>query len=205
MKVQSLARWRRKGALELQIQGRNIEINDQVRSYIAQKLAQVNRHLPAISRAEVELASESTRSHQDRIVVQVTLDVGGAILRAEQRAANTTAAINLVAEALDRRVERYKSRAYRSERAKQSTPLREQRAEELFEPAGDVAGPWLADGGLVRVKRFDMEPMTVDEAAFQMQLLGHTFFMFLNSGSSQYNVLYQRDDGNYGLIQPING
>lgn len=191
--------------MELQIQGRNIEINDQVRSYIAQKLAQVNRHLPAISRAEVELASESTRSHQDRIVVQVTLDVGGAILRAEQRAANTTAAINLVAEALDRRVERYKSRAYRSERARQNTPLREQQAEELSEPAGDTVGPWLADGGLVRVKRFNVKPMTVDEAAFQMELLGHTFFMFINSDSGQYNVLYQRDDGNYGLIQPING
>jgi putative sigma-54 modulation protein len=191
--------------LELQIQGRNIEINDQVRSYIAQKLAHVNRHLPAISRAEVELAAESTRSHQDRIVVQVTLDVGGAILRAEQRAANTTAAINLVAESLDRRVERYKSRAYRSERAKQNTPLREQQADEISEPAGDIAGPWLADGSLVRVKRFNMNPMTVDEAAFQMEMLGHTFFMFFNSDSGQYNVLYQRDDEKYGLIQPLNG
>lgn len=191
--------------MELQIQGRNIEINDQVRNYISQKLAQVNRHLPAISRAEVELAAESTRSHQDRIVVQVTLDVGGAVLRAEQRAANTTAAINLVAEALDRRVERYKSRTYRSERAKQITPLREQQAEEISEPAGDTTGHWLADGGLVRVKRFHMNHMTVDEAAFQMQLLGHTFFMFLNGDSGQYNVLYQRDDGNYGLIQPVNG
>ncbi|MEK7806744.1 MAG: ribosome-associated translation inhibitor RaiA [Chloroflexota bacterium] len=191
--------------MELQIQGRNIEINDQIRAYIAQKMAQVNRHLPAISRAEVELASESTRSHQDRIVVQVTLDAGGAILRAEQRAANTTAAINLVAEALDRRVERYKSRAYRSERARQNTPLRVQQAEEISEPAGEVAGPWLADGGMVRVKRFDMKPMTVDEAAFQMELLGHTFFMFLNSDSGQYNVLYQRDDGNHGLIQPASG
>lgn len=190
--------------MELQIQGRNIEINDQVRNYISQKLALVNRHLPAISRAEVEIAAESTRSHQDRIVVQVTLDVGGAILRAEQRAANTTAAINLVAEALDRRVERYKSRAYRSERARQNTPLREQQAEELSEPPVDTAGPWLADGGLVRVKRFEMNPMTVAEAAFQMELLGHTFFMFLNSDSGQYNVLYQRDDGNHGLIQPIN-
>jgi putative sigma-54 modulation protein len=191
--------------LELQIQGRNIEINDQIRVYISQKLAQVNRHLPAISRAEVELASESTRSHQDRIVVQVTLDVGGATLRAEQRASNVTTAINLVAEALDRRVERYKGRAYRSERAKQNTPLRVQQAEEISEPAGDTAGPWLAASGLVRVKRFDMKAMTVDDAAFQMELLGHTFFMFLNSDSGQYNVLYQRDDGNHGLIQPTNG
>ena len=60
----------------------------------------------------------------------------------------------------------------------------------------------LADGGLVRVKRFVMTPMTVEEAAFQMQLLGHHFFMFLDSGTGQHNVIYQRDDGNFGLIRP---
>ena len=54
----------------------------------------------------------------------------------------------------------------------------------------------------MRIKRFEIDPMTVDEAAFQMQLLGRHFFMSLNSESGLHNLLYQRDDGNFGLIQP---
>lgn len=192
--------------MELKIQTRNLEINDRVRQHIAEKLNQINRHLPAITEAVVEVAAEPTRKQQDRIVVQVTLDVTGSILRGEQRASNTTAAINAVAEVLNRRIERYKSRAYRNERARQEgVALRTQQAEEAAQPISSVETEPLSDGALVRIKRFDMEPLTVEEAAFQMQLLGHSFFMFLNSESRQYNVIYQRDDGNYGLIQPAAG
>ncbi len=188
--------------MELQIQGRNVEISDQVRKHVTQKLGRIGRHLPGIISAEVELASEPTRSQQDRMVAQVTLDVGGSILRAEQRASNTEAAINSVAEVLARRIERYKSRAYRSERARQTPSLGAQQAEEAAQSDSPSEGEELTDGDLVRIKRFDMKPMTVDEAVFQMRLLGHHFFMFLNSESEHYNVLYQRDDGNFGLIQP---
>jgi putative sigma-54 modulation protein len=192
--------------LELKIQTRNLEINDRVRQHITQKLGQINRHLPGITEVLVEVAAEPTRKQEDRIVVQVTLEVNGSILRGEQRASNTTAAINSVAEVLDRRIERYKSRAYRNERARQGgVALRTQQAEEAAQPPSEVEAEPLLDGSLVRTKRFDMKPLTVEEAAFQMQLLGHSFFMFLNSESRQYNVLYRRDDGDYGLIQPTAG
>ena len=188
--------------MELRINTRNLEINDQVRQHIAEKLGRINRHIPGIGEVVVELASEPTRSQQDRIVVQVTLDVNGAILRGEQRASSTTAAINSVAQVLDRQIERYKSRAYRSERARQEASPRIQQAEEMAQPRRFIEDEPLLDGTLVRVKQFYMEPMTVEQAAFQMQLLGHDFFMFRNSGVDQYNLLYRRDDGNYGLIQP---
>tara|TARA_B100000315_G_scaffold259200_1_gene314181 strand:+ start:1187 stop:1759 length:573 start_codon:yes stop_codon:yes gene_type:complete len=188
--------------LELQIHGRNVEISDGVRKHVTEKLGRIGRHLPGITRAEVELASEPTRSQRDRVVAQVTLDVSGSILRAEQRASNTESAINSVAEALARRIERYKSRTYRSERARQGASLGAQQAEDAAPQASPFEGEELSDGNLVRIKRFNMKPMTVDEAAFQMRLLGHHFFMFLNDESDQYNVLYQRDDDNFGLIQP---
>ena len=59
-----------------------------------------------------------------------------------------------------------------------------------------------ASGRVVRVKRFPVKPMTVDDAAFQMELLGHSFFLFLNSDTDDHNVLYRRRDGDYGLMQP---
>ena len=189
--------------MELQIQAKNLELNDQVRNHASQKLGQLGRQLPSITTAVVELASEPTRSQKDRVVAQVTLDVNGAILRSEQRAANTRSAINAAAEVLSRLIERYKSRAYRSERARRSQPQQIDPASETL-PADtqDQEGDLLPDGAVVRVKRFEMTSMTVDEAAVQMQLLGHQFFMFLNDETGAHNVLYQRRDGNLGLIQP---
>ena len=119
--------------VELQIQGRNLEINDQVRNYVCQKLGQLGRQLPGLTKATVELASEATRAQQDRVVAQVTLDVNGSILRAEQRAPNTRAAINSAVEVLTRRIERYKGQTYRSERGRQSLPP--------ANPAGRSDGP----------------------------------------------------------------
>ena len=189
--------------MEVKIQARNIEINEAVKERINQKLEQINRHLPGVTKAEVELTSETTRSHQDRIVAEATLEVGGTILRAEQRGPNTNAAINAMVDALDHQLKRYKSRAYRSERSKQNVPLRAQEAEELARPSEDFEGQVLPHGDVVRIKQFQMDPMTVEEAAFQMQLLGHNFYMFFNADSGQYNVIYLRDEGDYGLIQPV--
>jgi putative sigma-54 modulation protein len=190
--------FRRYGVVGLQIPGRNLEINDQVRNHISQKLDQLGRQLPGLTNATVELASEATRAQQDRVVAQVTLDVNGSILRADQRAPNTRTAINSAIEVLTRRIERYKSQTYHSERARQTLPRRAREAEEA---APEVSSD-LTDGGMARVKRFVMTPMTVEEAAFQMQLLGHHFYMFLNRDSNHHNVLCQREDGNFGLIQP---
>ena len=190
------------GGLELKIHTKNVEINERVRNQIERKLGQLNRHLPGLSKVSVELKSEPTRSQRNRMVVQVTLSVGGSVLRAEQHASSTTEAINLAAKVLERRIERYKSQAYRSERARQNIPLRTQQAEEGIQPVSAEVIETLPDGNLVRIKRFDMKPITVAKAAFQMQMLGHSFFMFLNSESDGYNLLYERDDGNYGLIQP---
>ncbi len=189
--------------VEVKLHAKNLEISEAVRQHIDQKLNQIDRHLPGISSVVVELASEPTRSQKDRIVAQVTVKIGGSILRAEHRAPNTKAAINLVTEALNRRVGRYKSRAYRSERTKQNVPLRHQESEEAAVPDSSWAEETSSGDELVRTKRVRMEPMNAEEAAFQMELLGHSFFMFLDRDTDQHNVVYLRDDGNYGLIQPI--
>ena len=179
-----------------------MELNDQVRNHASQKLGQLGRQLPGITNAVVELASEPTRSQKDRVVAQVTLDVNGAILRSEQRAANTRSAINSAVEVLSRLIERYKSRTYRSERARRLQPQVSDTSEASATAPAAHEPDLLPHGDLVRVKRFDMPSMTVEEAAVQMQLLGHHFFMFLNSDTDTHNVLYQRRDGNLGLIQP---
>ena len=193
--------------MDLHIYGRNLEITDKTREHVESKLDQIDRHLPGISGASVELAYEPTRSNNDRIVAQVTLHVGGTLLRAQRRAANTKSAVNSVAQALDQQIKRYKSHAYRSQRNRQAGRGAVQETEASFGSTDETDGLDTADGGsvneqVVRVKEFEMEPMSVDEAAVQMQFLGHSFYMFLDSESDKHSVLYLRGDGNYGLIQP---
>ena len=194
--------------MDLHIQGRNIEITRSMKEHVAAKLGALDRHLPSIGRAEVEMASEPTRSQQDRVVVQVSLTVGGDLLRAQRRAPNARAAVNAAADALDRQVNRWKAQTYRSERQARNAPDADTviQAEMAGENGAAETDAEIAPAGdLVRIKRFDMEPMTVEEAALQMQYLDHSFYMFLDSETNKYSVLYRRADANYGLIQPTEG
>jgi putative sigma-54 modulation protein len=174
---------------------------------VESKLDQINRHLPGISNATVELAYEATRSHNDRVVAQVTLHVGRTLLRAQQRDANETTAINSVAKALDQQVKRFKSHTYRSERGRLAGRDATKEAfadkpEPAFSNSTSVMDEMFANDRVVRLKEFEMEPTSVDEAAVQMRLLGHDFYMFLDSETDKHSVLYLRGDGNYGMIQP---
>ena len=136
-------------------------------------------------------------------MAQITLDVKGDVLRAEERGANAMAAVDSVIDVMDRRVERYKSKVYRSEQARRAARRDATKAGDLDlsdeEPSGDVA---IEEEKVVRVKRFPIKPMAVDEAVFQMELLGHDFFLFLDSESNGPQLLYRRKDSQYGLIQP---
>ncbi len=196
--------------MDLHIQGRNIEITRSMREHVTAKLASLDRHLPAIARAEVEMASESTRSQQDRVVVQVSLNVGGDLLRAQRRAANARAAVNATVDALDRQLDRWKAHTYRSERQSRNAPDADTVVEAMaadglpsVEPSLEADAAMVSPtGDLVRIKRFNMDPMSVEEAALQMQYLDHTFYMFLDAETNRYSVLYRRGDANFGLIQP---
>lgn len=192
--------------MDLNIQGRNIEITRSVREHVTAKLASLDRHLPAITRAEVEMATESTRSQQDRVVVQVSLNVGGDLLRAQRRAGNARAAVNATVDALDRQLNRWKAHTYRSERQSRHAPDADAVVEAMASAeSGSTDGDdevLAPTGDLVRIKRFNMEPMSVEEAALQMQYLDHDFYMFLDADTNRYSVLYRRGDANFGMIQP---
>ena len=189
--------------MDLKLQGRNVQIDDNLRAYAAVKLNRLDRLLPENSLAEMEVNSSATRSQSDRITIQVTINIAGAILRAEQRASNANAAIDSVVDILERKIAKFKGQTYRSKRARKIKPFRVSQAEEAEQTVDPRDWAILPDGTLLRLKWFQMEPMTVEEAASQMEMVGHTFYMFLNHESGQHNVLYRRDDGNYGLIQPV--
>ncbi len=182
--------------MELQILGKNMEIAPAIENYVQKKVGKLTRYLYNIGEAKVEISRENTRAPQNRFTVQVTLNAKGVLLRGEERGENVQAAIDAVAEVLERQIERYKGKLY--DKGRGVSLARQAVAYEGL--AGDEkAAVWPK---VVRVKRFAVKPMSVAEAAEQMELLGHSFFLFVNPESGALSLLYRRNDGNYGLIEP---
>jgi len=180
--------------MDLQITGQNVEVLPTVRSHVEKKLSKLNRHLPNLTSVKVELADQKTKSAERRYRAQVTLDANGTLLRAEERAENLLVAIDRAIPALDRQIERFKSKLYKKSRAVIAT--RGQGEPPLSE--GQEEGP-----RVMRRKRFPVKLMTTDEAIEQMELLGHTFFLYHNADRKELNLVYRRQDGNYSVIEPV--
>ncbi len=175
--------------MQVIINGKNVEVTDRLKTYVEKKVNKLDRFLPNITEARVDLTSQSTKSAGDREVVQLTLHANGTVLRAEERSSDMQAALDIVIDRMMRQIERYKGKHWRSQSRAQAkelvTPLEQ-------EPENEV----------VRIKRFQTRPMSVDEAIEQMELLGHDFFAFYDAGTDMFSVIYKRRDGGYGLLQP---
>jgi len=177
--------------VELQITGKNLELSEEIRRYAQKKIGKLNRYLPSITDSKVEITEEKTKSPQHRFVVQVTINSKGTLLRGEERAEDLHTAIDNVASVMNHQIERYKGKLYK--RGKKTSRLKGELATQLSETEG------LPE--IVKAKRFVVKPMFEEEAAKQMELLGHDFFLFAHAATGKLNLLYRRQDGNYGLIE----
>jgi len=187
-------------ALEVEIYGHNLEVTERINDYVTKKVSRLDRYLPGIDEARVDLSFvKSARSSADRQVAQITIRGKGFILRSEERADDIFAALDTAVDKMQRRIERFKGKHYRGRGDGKSVA-------EITEPVvseeeSDELGPII-----VRRKRFPVLPMNELEAIEQMLLLGHeNFFIFFNANSNAINVLYRRRDGSYGLIEPEYG
>lgn len=171
-----------------EIVGRNLDITDAMRSYAEDKLARLTRFFDQVVDAKVTMSYRQGRA--EPATVEVQLNVPSGLIRAEESGADTYAAVDLVVDKLERQLKRFKGRqlARRSE----APPAPVEDVQDSDEPR------------IARVKRHVLRPMTPEDAAIQMDALGHDFFMFRNADTEEINVIYLRHDGNYGLLEPAN-
>jgi len=182
--------------MKLQIIAKNnVEVSEAVESYVDKKIGKLDRYLPTIGEGKVEISREGARRPDQRFTVQVTLESRGVLIRAQENAHDIRTAIDSVADVLSKRIERYKGKLYDKGRgsslARQEASIQE---EETAVPRR-----------IVKSKRFLVKPMPVDEAVSQMELLGHAFFLFMDADTERLNLLYRRENGDYGLIEPEQG
>ncbi|MCB0076457.1 MAG: ribosome-associated translation inhibitor RaiA [Anaerolineales bacterium] len=181
--------------MDLSIQGHNVNITTGIEEYVEKRVGKLERYLPTLGETHVDIRSEGGHGSNEHFITQITLyDTHGTILRAEEQSSEIHVGVDLAVDKLHRQIKRFKGkRRDRYQRAPSH--------EELYEAFG-ADEEESEDGAVVRVKRFAMSPMDQAEAIEQMTLLGHSFFVFYNANEGKINVLYQRKDGDYGLIIP---
>ncbi len=173
--------------MKIQYKSRNLEISDAMKEYFNKKISKLER-LVNDEDGEVEVRFSKVRQ---LYTVEVTLKMRSIIVRAEEKTKDFYACVDNAVNNLERRLKRFKER-FRTlkrekavEAAQESVTAEEENKEKV-----------------VKVKKFELRPMSVDEAMIQLDMLDHEFFVFRNAEDDQINVLYRRKDGNYGLIVP---
>jgi putative sigma-54 modulation protein len=175
--------------LRFDIRGKNIEVTDALKDYVEKRLSKLEKFIEDVRVAQVTLSVEG-ESHK----VEVTIPLNGVMLRGEEETDDMYSSIDLVVDKLEKQIDKYKTKLYRRYRG---IGFRKSLVREL-----EAAGETVEQFKIVRTKRFALKPMDVEEAVMQMNLLGHSFFVFFNSEFDEVNVVYRRNDGNFGLIEP---
>jgi len=199
----------------VQVTGRNVEIPDHYRVYVGQKLARVERIDNTIQRFDVELEHENNRRQRKNCQhVEITAHGHGPVVRGEGCADSFYGAFEAAVHKLESRVRRGKDRRKVHYGDKRPVSLHEATAlpkldlDEAFAPtaAGALDGQVHGvddhePGKIVRIKDHDAKPMTVDDALYEMELVGHDFFLFHDKETERPSVVYRRHAYDYGLIR----
>ena len=179
--------------IKYSIRGENIEVTEALRDYVESKLSKVEKYFnedqELNARVNLKVYREKTAK------VEVTIPTGSVTLRAEDVSQDMYGSIDLVVDKIERQIRKNNTKIARKHREKVPTgevfsaDFNNEQVEEA--PAVEV----------VRTKNIELKPMDVEEAILQMELLGHDFFIYTDSEDNTTNVLYKREDGNYGLIE----
>ena len=168
------------------ISGKNIDVTEGLRTAITDKLGKLERYFTPDTEVHVTLSVEKERQK-----IEVTIPVKGTVIRSEQVSNDMYVSIDLVEEVIERQLRKYKNKIVQREQGGGSF-----RQEFIDKEVEDE------EVRIIRTKQFDMKPMYPEDACVQMEMLGHSFYVFVNAETEQINVVYKRKGNTYGLIEP---
>ncbi|PSL42735.1 SSU ribosomal protein S30P /sigma 54 modulation protein [Salsuginibacillus halophilus] len=188
--------------MNFNIRGENIEVSESLRGYVEKKISKLERYFDSTPIADVHVNLKVLNNEQS---VEVTIPMPQLLLRAEETHNDMYAAIDLVVEKLERQIRKHKTRVNRKFR-QQNGEVKQTFVDDIEElnyvDFDEDEGVEEDNVDIVRTKRFNLKPMDAEEAVLQMDMLGHNFFVFSNAVSGDTSVVYRRNDGKYGLIEP---
>ncbi len=173
--------------MKITVVGRQMSVRDSLKTLVEKKLSKFDRFFDEEAEATVKFGHV-----RDLERLEITISAGGTLFRCEEESSSFENAMDECIESIERQLRKNKTRLERRLRAGAFAPEYETAVDPLPEE----------DNSVIRVKTFRMKPMTPDEAILQMNLLGHSFFVFTNSENESTCVVYRRNDGAYGMIVP---
>lgn len=188
--------------MEVAVKGRNISVTEALERHAREKVERVHKFFDdekSDTRAEVELVHQRNSSIPDPEVAEATLFINGNVLKARESSEDMYASIDKMSDKLERQVKRYRGRQIDRWHGKKG----QAKAPENGLPETATRTEDELETRIVRTKQFQMKPMSYEEAALQMELLDHAFFVFTSAETGDINVVYRRRDGDYGLIEPV--
>ena len=172
--------------MKFTIVGKNINVTEGLRLAVEDKIGKLEKYFTPDTEVHVTLSVEKERQK-----IEVTIPVKGNIIRSEQVSNDMYVSIDLVEEIIERQLKKYKTRII-----------------DKHQGGGSFKNDFLENDyvddeeiKIVRTKKFDIKPMYPEDACVQMELLGHSFFVFVNAETDQVSVVYKRKGGTYGLIE----
>ncbi len=177
------------------LKSRNVELNDEIKEYVERKIkSKIEKFDDKIIKIEIEFSLEKNPSINLNNKIVVTIFTPRAVIRATEFGVDFFEAIDRVNHKIERQVKKYKNKMIQKGRKGPEAKVEAQEPQESFEDLKKI----------VKTKKFEIKPMTPDEASLQMELIGHDFFVFVNAETGKTAVLYKRRDEDYGLIEPQN-
>lgn len=175
--------------MKLNFTGKNMEITDALRDVTQKKIGKLDKYFQKDIEGNVTFSSEKNRK-----IIEVTINLPGTIIRAEESTDDMYASIDKAVDILERQIRKHKTKL--QNRYKNTETIRFENVVPLTQDEeGDKPK-------LVKRKKFAIKPMSSEEAILQMELLRHNFFVFMDADNEGVGIVYKRKDGNYGLIEP---
>ncbi|MBE5895131.1 MAG: ribosome-associated translation inhibitor RaiA [Lachnospiraceae bacterium] len=169
------------------IVGKNIDVTDGLKGAVEDKIGKLEKYFTPETEVHVTLSVEKERQK-----IEVTIPVKGNIIRSEQVSNDMYVSIDLVEEIIERQLKKYKTKL--TDQKQNAAFFKQEYMDKDFMDDEEVK--------IIRTKKFDIKPMYPEDACVQMELLGHSFFVFCNAETDQVNVVYKRKGNTYGLIEP---
>lgn len=176
--------------MRITISGKNMDITESLRSAVEDKLSRLEKYFTPDTIVNVTLSVTKKRYQK----MEVTIPMKGHIIRAEQESSDMYVTIDLVEEVIEAQLKKYRQKLVNQKQSAGS--FKQEFIDAETEEEEEVQ--------IIRSKKFGMKPMFPEDACIQMELLGHTFYVFRNAETDEVNVVYKRKDGNYGLIEAEN-
>lgn len=174
--------------MKILVVAKQVELTDDLRELFERKLKKFDKFFGSETEAKLTLKE---RKNDDK-KLELTINVGGTLFRAEETAPSFQTALDSAMDSIERQIRKHKTRIQKRIRTNDFAAATADVSEAEEEKEFDI-----------RVKEFDIKPMTAEEAILQMNLLDHSFFVFENEASGKINVVYKREGNSYGLIEPV--